>query len=1181
MLEKRSSGSNTKYNSSLRGTTSRGPGKTKNNFSVSMVSTRSGTESKTREDAREKQVEPIIEIDLETPDQSVDEVEKKTTESTPMPHMEDQNPKTVEFSPIDALEDTTGNTRETVKDDSQVKKTSFTEKLAMMVGMKSKDNTAEESQTGRARTFGTVSTKATEADPKEEQARKEATAGNKTTADHETATLELGDLMTKLNQNDKRLKYSEEDRDLIRKELKYNKHEYLDSYFNLAKATDERLQQMSDKVDATNEERDKNIKKDMQQLKKRYDDVNSQLGSLENRMDIMNRNHAESSCAIQAKLDAILRNSTSQERPAADRTQGTRVDFVEPQRGKRQSTPLPLTRDTVSIAPTAAKTIMKNGTSNTTTGPGDSTANSNAGPDAMTWASTWEMMNRTLEAFATRNTDSSDRRDGKSRKTFKKPKEFKDDSDGCIDTWVEVMRLHLEQDNLNDERQACTAILSNLEGTALKCVVAKKEEERDTADKIFEILLNRFGSGMKGHQAMMRFEKRRQRDDESIDRFLDDLESLRRRSDPEESTNRRNFSIASKFIDGVKSDDLRTMLATYYTLSKDSAPTPEEMRQKSREYMLMKPKKYSYSENRNRQGGSQPQRSSWYKPRDDMDKRRSCANCGSADHHVADCTSYKQGMKSLGYAPDEEDMSQMEEHEYYNGLIIKIGARCFFCNQEGHFRMDCPLFWEAVKDQSHPKHKLALAAVQNQRNRQNEFESRNLGTPSTELPTKTVKAVTHVNGAIKSAAGNSLEINYEKAATEAIAKVKQDLAAKEIEQRLKLEIEKQNFNEALTGSNPTPEAVPGSTKTGNCNTVKMVTGKPFGISKIGARIMSIITVGSHEVTRNLSEPSDQTIIHIDVYADYLSGISPQTTSRALRALLMRGGSKSVRVDSRYTEAYGPHEVMLNIDGINIYTKTMITCDVDLIGQIYVGKEELKVRSIGHCAMLEEDAMHIGTEADVTGHVLDISGKKTQLRGLLDTGAVLSVIPIETWERMGFDKDDLIDSRIRLSAANKGALRVLGRTPIIALNLGERNLWMSFIVVENLDESDQFILGREFIRNFDVTIDLNNAMFRIRNPDRRYAIKPVNLIMANENKAPVFLSRRVRLKANEAAIVSLRMKNYNELSDNKQVCIVPNPNSQSAAVLGRSFSITKSGLCVSVLLNTLDIPITIQRRRKLG
>ena len=239
---------------------------------------------------------------------------------------------------------------------------------------------------------------------------------------------------------------------------------------------------------------------------------------------------------------------------------------------------------------------------------------------------------------------------------------------------------------------------------------------------------------------------------------------------------------------------------------------------------------------------------------------------------------------------------------------------------------------------------------------------------------------------------------------------------------------------------------------------------------------------------------------------------------------------------------------------------------------------------------------------------------------------MSVKPIETWNRIGFDKDDLIvggtysqvpdikipesravlfetevraianneetdwkwtrkegtyQTRIRLSTANKGALRVLGRTPILSLNLGERNLWLSFLVVESLDESNQFILGRDFIRIFDVTIDLSNAMFRIRNPERKYVIKPVNLIMANENQAPVFLSRRVRLKANKAAIVSLRMRNYNELSDNKQVCIVPNSNSQSAAILGRSFSITKSGLCVSVLLNTLGIPITIQRGRKLG
>ena len=49
-------------------------------------------------------------------------------------------------------------------------------------------------------------------------------------------------------------------------------------------------------------------------------------------------------------------------------------------------------------------------------------------------------------------------------------------------------------------------------------MMAKRAYERDSARKIFDILLNRFGSGVQGHQAMVKFEKRRQRDDESIDK---------------------------------------------------------------------------------------------------------------------------------------------------------------------------------------------------------------------------------------------------------------------------------------------------------------------------------------------------------------------------------------------------------------------------------------------------------------------------------------------------------------------------------------------------------------------------------------------------------------------------------------------------------------------------------------
>ena len=60
------------------------------NFSVSMVNTRSAKEIKTRICAEEGRTVPAIEIDPETPDQSVDEVERKTTESIPMPNVEEQ-----------------------------------------------------------------------------------------------------------------------------------------------------------------------------------------------------------------------------------------------------------------------------------------------------------------------------------------------------------------------------------------------------------------------------------------------------------------------------------------------------------------------------------------------------------------------------------------------------------------------------------------------------------------------------------------------------------------------------------------------------------------------------------------------------------------------------------------------------------------------------------------------------------------------------------------------------------------------------------------------------------------------------------------------------------------------------------------------------------------------------------
>ena len=72
---------------------------------------------------------------------------------------------------------------------------------------------------------------------------------------------------------------------------------------------------------------------------------------------------------------------------------------------------------------------------------------------------------------------------------------------------------------------------------------------------------------------------------------------------------------------------------------------------------------------------------------------------------------------------------------------------------------------------------------------------------------------------------------------------------------------------------------------------------------------------------------------------------------AVRAFLTTGGPRTKKLHGRYVEVDGPNQVMLNVDGIKIYTRTYVTTDSDQLGQIYLGQKELRVRRIGHDAMM--------------------------------------------------------------------------------------------------------------------------------------------------------------------------------------------------------------------------------------
>ena len=499
---------------------------------------------------------------------------------------------------------------------------------------------------------------------------------------------------------------------------------------------------------------------------------------------------------------------------------------------------------------------------------------------------------------------------------------------------------------------------------------------------------------------------------------------LRGRSQPDESNRIMNLAVASKFIDGVKNDELRTMLATHYTPPSTNAPTPEELRLKSKEYFLLKPPSRSgYYKNNygNFNNGPGNQGNNWYKPRDDMHKRRSCASCSSTDHHVSACPTYKQGMKAIDFSLENEDASEVDHEDFLRGVIAKFGPRCFFCNLEGHFKSDCQQFWDAVTDIKNPRHQEALSGVKaNKASLSSEAEARRKEKPQ-ELARKKMQAVTEeIREPESVTAVDDFKIDYRAAARDTLNKVQQELVTKDIEQKVKLELENENIQEKLNAfevSEVEETKAPSSLSM----ILNVITGKTFGVVPQGNKIQSIISGAGHQVIRNLSEPSEFTLMHLDIIADYLRQVETRTESRTVRALLTTGGPRIKKLHGRYVEVYGPYQVMLNVDGISIYTRTYVKTHSDQIGQIYLGEEELKVRRIGHDAMMEQDAVHIGYEADVTAHLLDTNGKKIGVTGLLDTGAVVSVMPIKIWEIKGFTREDLIPTNLRLVAANRGAI----------------------------------------------------------------------------------------------------------------------------------------------------------------
>ena len=174
-----------------------------------------------------------------------------------------------------------------------------------------------------------------------------------------------------------------------------------------------------------------------------------------------------------------------------------------------------------------------------------------------------------------------------------RPNVYRGSKDGSIDGWILIMQRYLKrtQTKVSAEDQSWS-IIGHLEGEARNYIINKAESERDTPEKVFELLSSRFGAGGNRMQVRQAFQSRIQHEKGDWMQYLDALEGLRSQGFPQEAITTKRYEILQRFMEGVRDPALRRELAIVYAseVFLTEPPTVESLRFTTRQLQRNRPK---------------------------------------------------------------------------------------------------------------------------------------------------------------------------------------------------------------------------------------------------------------------------------------------------------------------------------------------------------------------------------------------------------------------------------------------------------------------------------------------------------------------------------------------------------------------------------------------------------------
>ena len=170
-----------------------------------------------------------------------------------------------------------------------------------------------------------------------------------------------------------------------------------------------------------------------------------------------------------------------------------------------------------------------------------------------------------------------------------------------------------------------------------------------------------------------------------------------------------------------------------------------------------------------------------------------------------------------------------------------------------------------------------------------------------------------------------------------------------------------------------------------------------------------------------------------------------------------------------------------MDGVDVNFEACVVVDVFPPG-ICLGPQELKCYHINHKEPTGE--ARIDERASLVVSFVVPHAAPFPLRGLIDTGSGVSILTFSAFNRVAVQTGAVLKSyQIDLYAASGKTIKTFGLAEHVHFQLGGYELETNLVVVDDAMGVEDFLLGRNFLRAYQVLVDLSSMKIVVRAPVR--------------------------------------------------------------------------------------------------